>query len=246
MNIGLFVSGDLGYNCISCVAKNNKIAFIATNKNSHHIVEYARSNSIPLFIGNPRLDRFKKFVGEIDHEFSLSINYLFLLDSETITRLKPIINFHGSLLPKYRGRTPHVWAIINNEQFSGVTAHYIDEGCDTGDILYQEKIPISPNDTGSSLLNKFIVVYPKVIKSVISAFSSNSLTRIRQDEYLASYFGKRTPEDGEINWNWDIKKINNFIRAQTKPYPGAFTKINGKKIIIWDANIEDADDKKLL
>jgi methionyl-tRNA formyltransferase len=141
-------------------------------------------------------------------------------------------NIHGSLLPKYRGRTPHVWAIINNEKETGITAHKIDRDCDTGDIIRQIKIEIEENDTGASILAKYESLYLSLIESVLSDIKSNKVNAVRQDHTMATYFGKRTPEDGRIDWNWQKERIRNWVRAQADPYPGAFTFYEQSKIII--------------
>src|SRR5690606_11116288 len=95
-----------------------------------------------------------------------SINYLFLIERDVLSQDPRVVNLHGSLLPKYRGRTPHVWAIINNESHTGVTAHLVDEGCDTGPIILQREVPIEYTDTGATILLKFSSLYPEIIADV--------------------------------------------------------------------------------
>jgi len=137
-------------------------------------------------------------------------------------------------LPKYRGRTPHVWSIINNEKLTGITAHLIDVGCDTGDIIEQFQIIIKNNDTGASILKKFNNKYYPLVESVLNKITTNQLVTVPQDNSKATYFGKRTPDDGLIDWEWQRERIYNWVRAQTFPYPGAFTfYLNNKVIIDW-------------
>jgi len=141
-------------------------------------------------------------------------------------------NIHGSLLPKYRGRTPHVWAIINNESETGVTAHVIDEGCDTGPILNQIRVCIESHYTGSMILGKFKELYFSLVKDVLTKIESGTFELTQQDSTLASYFGKRTPDDGHINWSWQKERIRNWVRAQAYPYPGAYSYIRGEKLVV--------------
>jgi methionyl-tRNA formyltransferase len=158
---------------------------------------------------------------------------LFLIEKDIINfPSKLIFNIHGSLLPKYRGRTPHVWSIINGEEEAGITAHIIDEGCDTGDILHQIRITIDSNDTGATILEKYNQHYLPLIDKILLDFQNNKLSPRKQNELDASYFGKRTPESGQIDWSWDTNRIRNWVRAQALPYPGAFSFIDGIKIII--------------
>jgi methionyl-tRNA formyltransferase len=135
-------------------------------------------------------------------------------------------------LPKYRGRTPHVWSIINNESIAGITAHLIDTGCDTGNILEQIVVPILENDTGYSLLLKYKNLYGVLVDSVLRKVEDNTLSFHQQDDSKSTYFPKRTPDDGQINWSWHKERIKNWVRAQASPYPGAFSFYKGQKVII--------------
>jgi methionyl-tRNA formyltransferase len=171
----------------------------------------------------------------------LSINYLFLIDRPLIALPELLaFNIHGSLLPKYRGRTPHVWAIINNEKVTGITAHLIDEGCDTGDIIEHIKINISDEDTGATLIKKYKAYYKTIVDKVLNNISKGKLSLIPQDERLATYFGKRKPDDGLINWDWQKERIRNWIRAQAHPYPGAYTYWQERKITIDRVSYSEA------
>jgi methionyl-tRNA formyltransferase len=240
MKIGLLVSGDLGLSLLKHLNSNYEIGFVMTDRNSKSIIAFSSSKRLPVFIGNPRNNSTKYFINEIQIDVLISVNYLFIIEKDLINLPKNLaFNIHGSLLPKYRGRTPHVWAIINNEKTTGITAHIIDEGCDTGDILQQTIVPILDDDTGSSLLAKFADLYTLLVDNVLEKIKSNNLQRTPQRNELATFFGKRTPEDGKINWNWQKERIRNWIRAQKQPYPGAFTFFNETKIIIDEVIFSD-------
>jgi methionyl-tRNA formyltransferase len=201
----------------------------------------------PVFIGNPREGRLLEFLKDKNCDLLLSINYLFLIGSDVISFPKfYAINFHGSLLPKYRGRTPHIWAIINGEKTCGITAHLIEEGCDTGPIVLQHEVEISPEDTGQMILEKYKQIYPNIVKQVIGKVRDNKLVFFEQDNSKATFFGKRTPNDGKINWSWQKSRINNWIRAQAGPYPGAFTFYKGEKIIVDKIDVTTIEFEPLL
>src|SRR5690606_24942825 len=123
------------------------------------------------------------------------------------------------------------------ETKTGITAHLIDVGCDTGKIIQQIEISIEAEDTGAIILNKYATEYFPLVEKVLNQLKTNTLHLKSQEESKASYFGKRTPDDGEINWNWSKKAIKNWIRAQSHPYPGAFTYLNNLKIIIDKVSI---------
>lgn len=233
LKIGILCSGELGLITLKEIRDKIELQFIFTDKNSFEIIEYANSNDTSIFIGNPRKNCPYSFLSNFETDIILSINYLFIVDRIVLDHPKLFaINFHGSLLPKYRGRTPHVWAIINGEKETGITAHLMKDACDTGDIVMQKKVLIEKDDTGASLLNKFKSIYPPIIFDLINQIQKGKLSLVQQDNRFATFFGKRTPEDGQINWNWQKERIYNWVRAQSYPYPGAFTIINNQKIII--------------
>lgn len=230
--------GKLGLECLKKLEKEGyQIKYILTHlDNSEDGVDtYALSKGYEYSYKDMRkhLDEFRHLFTEYKNTLLISINYKFILSKEVLNLVGTAINIHGSLLPKYRGRTPHVWSIINGEKNSGITCHLIDEGVDTGDIITQIEIPILQEDTGYSLLKKFEEKYPEIlIKSLEKIKMKCNL--IKQDETKASYFGKRIPEMGYVDFSQPFIKIKNFIRAQTKPYPGAYYFLpNGKKIIIY-------------
>ena len=155
----------------------------------------------------------------------------------------PAYGLHASLLPDYSGGAPLVWAMINGEKETGITLFQMDSGVDSGPIIGQEKVSILPNYNIKDLYLKIEEAGIKLIKKQIPLISLGKHKLIPQDNSKRRIFPQRSPEDGEINWEWDINKIKNFIKAQTKPYPGAFTIINNKKIILWDAEIYESDKR---
>lgn len=233
MKIGYLGSGELGFLMLKYIDTNHDVVFVMTNAKSEELIRYSNKEQIPVYCGNPREPIARDFYSKFNIEILISINYLFLIDKPLINLPSKIaFNIHGSKLPKYRGRTPHVWAIINGEKFTAVTAHLIDEGCDSGEIISQKIIEIGTNETGNDLLLKFQKIYPTLIKEILDTLSEGQLTLIPQDESQATYFGVREPKDGRVDWNWQKERIYNWVRAQAYPYPGAFTYLGGEKIII--------------
>jgi methionyl-tRNA formyltransferase len=240
MKVGLLCSGNLGYAALKYIQEFYELCFVCTDKGSNSIKELCSTDGILCYVGNPRGGRVLTFIDGIEIDVLVSINYLFLIEEDLISLPKILaFNIHGSLLPKYRGRTPHVWAIINGETETGITAHKIEVGCDTGPIIAQVKIPISDRDTGATILNKYIQEYIPLLDRVLLEVKEGRWVPKVQDEEKATYFGKRTPEDGEIDWEWQKERIKNWVRAQADPYPGAFTWISGEKLIIDEITFSD-------
>lgn len=243
MKYAICVSGNLGNVVLqNLISDNLSIAAVFTDKHSDTIIETAEQNQLKCFVGNPRGGRAIQWIDEnkIRFEHLLSINYLFILEEDIINRVSGYpINFHGSLLPKYRGRTPHVWAIINGEKETGITAHIINTKCDDGDIVKQIKVAIEENDTGAEVLNKYNKLYPTLVQEIIKLIEQNQINLQPQDNTKATYYSKRTPDDGHIDWDWQKERIRNWVRAQAKPYPGAFTYLNDRKITIHEILYSD-------
>jgi methionyl-tRNA formyltransferase len=232
LRIGILASGSLGLEVLKKVLNVFRPQFLATDHSSVGLVSFAAAQQIPLFKGNPRNGKLRQFLDNCPVDLIFSINYVFLIERDVLQVVRHAINFHGSLLPKYRGRTPHVWAIINNEKVTGVTAHLIDEECDTGPVIMQREIEIGDADTGGDLLKKFTIIYPEILREIYADALKGNLQFRHQDTSRATYFGKRTPEDGRIDWNWQKERIYNWVRAQANPYPGAFTSLDNHKIVI--------------
>jgi methionyl-tRNA formyltransferase len=148
-------------------------------------------------------------------------------------------NIHGSLLPKYRGRACINWAVLNGENETGATLHVMTEFADRGDIIAQKSLPILFEDTGHDVFLKVADVARKILMDSINALETGTAIRTPQDESQATKFGKRTPEDGKIDWDKTAIEIYNLIRSLTHPFPGAFTTWNGKRVFIWEAKPEE-------
>lgn len=240
MKLGILCSGNLGLTILKYAFENYEIKFVLTDKSSSGISNFAKKNEIALFEGNPRKGKGYNYIKRYNVDIIASINYLFLIEEDIINHSKKItFNIHGALLPKYRGRTPHVWSIINGEKEAGITAHLIDSDCDSGDILFQEKIIIEKNDTGADILDKYKELYIPIFERTISAIEKDNIVTLPQDESKATYYGKRTPDDGHINWNWQKERIRNWVRAQSYPYPGAFTFYENRKVIVDEIEFVD-------
>jgi len=134
------------------------------------------------------------------------------------------LNLHASLLPRWRGAAPIQAAIASGDRETGITAMYMDEGLDTGDILLQRRIDILPNDTGETLHDRLAQVSPESLLEALDLLASGSAPRTVQDSALATYAPKLKREDGQIDWSEPADVIERKIRA-FNPWPGAFTKI---------------------
>ncbi len=154
------------------------------------------------------------------------------------------LNLHGSLLPKYRGRCPANWVLINGEKETGMTLHYMTPRPDDGDIVAQKKIPIGDQDTAFTLMGKMAESARTLLDEALPKIKSGKAPRTPQDDSKATYFGGRRPEDGEIDWSKSAREVRNLVRAVTRPYPGAFSFIGDNKLIFWSVSEAACDNAK--
>ncbi|ASY80266.1 bifunctional UDP-glucuronic acid oxidase/UDP-4-amino-4-deoxy-L-arabinose formyltransferase [Pectobacterium polaris] len=146
-------------------------------------------------------------------------------------------NLHGSLLPRYRGRAPVNWVLVNGETQTGVTLHKMVSRADAGDIVAQSVVAIDEEDTALTLHGKCRTAAAALLAQQLPLIRSREITLTPQDESRASYFGRRTAADGLIDWHKSAREINNLIRAVTEPYPGAFTFLGERNVTIWRARV---------
>ncbi|MBM9577339.1 methionyl-tRNA formyltransferase [Leptospira sp. 201903070] len=233
--------GKLGSICLAKLCEENyKPLAVLTHKDlgESAVDLYAEQKQIPFYYSDLRKD--SSLLSELENlsfEYLISVNYRYIIPQSLLNRAKFPLNLHGSLLPRYRGRTPHVWAIINGEKKTGVTCHVMEATVDTGPIYKQIELNIEDDDTGADVLEKFHPLYPICLIESLSKIAKG-ISPTPQDHSLATYFGKRTPDMGYIDINRDIHSIIDFIRAQARPYPGAYFYLSdGQKLIAHKARI---------
>lgn len=146
---------------------------------------------------------------------------------------KGALNLHGSLLPRYRGRAPVNWVLVNGESETGLTLHHMVKKPDAGDIVAQRRVAIADEDTALTLYRKMVPLVGDILKEAVPLLEKGTAPRIVQDAAQATYFGGRKPADGKIDWTKPAKTVYNLIRAVTHPYPGAFAERDGKKVLVW-------------
>jgi len=215
---------------------------VRKNPSDSKCSKLANDNNLPLFQpNNVNSDVFFQKVKRLNPDLIISMSYDQLIKKRLITfPSKGIINAHAGMLPFYRGRSPINWAIINGEDYIGLTIHYIDEGIDTGDIIVQEKINISKKDDYNTILKKAENLAPKLLMQSIILIKNN-LVLIKEHKHKEGiYLPKRNVGDEIINWKWNSDRIYNFIRALVPPGPCARTFLGGIEIKVLKSELIDA------
>ncbi|AVX38331.1 bifunctional UDP-4-amino-4-deoxy-L-arabinose formyltransferase/UDP-glucuronic acid oxidase ArnA [Yersinia massiliensis] len=185
-------------------------------------------------------------IQELQPDIIFSFYYRNMLCDDILSSApRGAFNLHGSLLPKYRGRAPINWALVNGETETGVTLHQMVNKADAGPIVGQHKVSISDADTALTLHEKMREASQELLRDLLPKMKGTSLHFTPQNEAEASYYGRRTAADGEIHWHKSAFAINNLVRAVTEPYPGAFSYLGQRKLIIWRARPLDIAHEKL-
>ena len=171
-------------------------------------------------------------------DLMLMVSWRYLVPTSVFQRARRgTYVFHDSLLPKYRGFAPTVWAIRNGESELGVTLFQAVEDVDAGDIVDQRRVAIGACDSIGDVMRRVTGTYLDIVRDNFSSLLSGNFEKKPQDHDAATYTCKWTPDDGLINWNDTSQAVFDLIRATSKPYPGAFTYLNNRKLTVWSAEL---------
>lgn len=235
---------NVGYRCLEELLRQGAdIRLIFTHEDSPteeiwfaSVRELADRHGIPYLTSDINLPENMDRLRELGPAFILSFYYRNMIKPEVLELAGTgALNLHGSYLPKYRGRVPVNWAVINGETETGATLHYMVEKPDAGDIVDREKVAIAFTDTAFDVFNKVTDAAVTVIGRSWPKLASGTAPRIPMDLAAGTYCGGRKPADGLIDWTKSAVAIYNLIRGVTHPYPGAFTHLDGKRVVVWNA-----------
>ncbi len=203
------------------------------------VAHLAAEHNIPVFspenVNHPLwVERLRESAPDIIFSF-----YYRDLLSEEILNLPPAgaYNLHGSLLPRYRGRAPLNWVLVNGETETGVTLHKMVKRADAGEIVSQQTVAISASDDALRLHKKLTQAARELLQSTLPAIKQGKVTLSAQDEQRATYVGRRTPEDGRLDWNQPATVLHNLVRAVSEPWPGAFSYVGNTRFIVWKSRV---------
>ncbi len=172
-------------------------------------------------------------------DFVFSFYYRFMLAAEWLQiPARGALNMHGSLLPKYRGRAPVHWAILKGETQTGASLHYMLEKPDAGAMVDQQAVPILPDDDALGVSLKVADAAQLVLHRSLPALVAGTAMAQPLDLARGSYFGRRRPEDGRIDWRQGARVIHDLVRAVAPPFPGAFTEVRGLRLGIYKSEVD--------
>jgi methionyl-tRNA formyltransferase len=242
----LFAYHEMGYACMEELLRMGApVAALVSHRDDpreeiwwRSCAELAQRHGVPVLYPEKIDAQWTARISAMKPAVIYSFYYRYLL-SESVLALAPrgAYNMHGSLLPKYRGRAPVNWMIVNGEREAGVTLHHMVARADAGDIVAQRSVAIDDSDTALTLYRKLVPLGAALIREYHPLIAAGIAPHHRQDISQGSYFGRRRPEDGRIDWHWPARRIFNLVRAVTHPYPGAFCHVDGRRMLVWESRI---------
>ena len=203
------------------------------------VKKYAEENKLPVL--QPTNLKSEEFIAELKaFQADIQVVVAFRMLPEVVWNMPAMgtFNLHASLLPNYRGAAPINWAVINGEEYSGVTTFFLKHQIDTGDVILQEKVKLAPRETAGSLHDKLMNVGGKLVIKTFDLIESGDYELKSQDQLIDSNSPineapKIFREDCEIQWHKSAEEVDRLIRGLS-PYPAAWTSIkslsNGKKL----------------
>ncbi len=246
----VFAYHNVGVQCLRVLLKRSvDVRLLVTHADNpseniwfESVANLARDNAIPVALpDDPNTPDFIARIAALKVDFLFSFYYRVMLSPAMLgTASRGAFNMHGSLLPKYRGRVPINWAIINGEKQTGATLHEMVEKPDAGRIVDQDVVDIGPDETAAEVFEKVSNAAAKTLDRALPALIRGDAILRGQNLAEGSYFGGRKPADGEINWQDSAQNIHNLVRAVAPPYPGATTKVCGEAVKITRTRLAPA------
>ena len=205
------------------------------------VAELARKNDIPVLERvYPNDDEIVRRLTELAPDIIVAVNWRAWISPKVFSIPRyGTLNVHDALLPAYAGFAPLNWALINGEPEVGVTAHMMNEEFDAGDIVRQEAVPVGDRDTAADLFAKTLPLFETLPLEALELIASGRTDWVEQNRSKASYFHRRSTEDSRIDWTWQAEELDRLVRAQSDPYPNAFTFHKGQRLRIIAASVTE-------
>jgi len=232
------------YNVVGVITVPDKPAGRGKKLRKSAVKQYAEKLGLPVLQPtNLKSEEFNNQLQALKPDLQIVVAFRML--PKIVWQLPKLgtFNLHASLLPDYRGAAPINWAIINGEQETGVTTFFIDDKIDTGEIILQEKVPITPDENASALHDKLMETGSELVLKTVDLISEKKIKTIPQPKLeIPKKAPKLNKDNTRINWNEKGKRINNLIRGLSM-YPGAWTELQidhkpPQKLIIYKSFFE--------
>jgi methionyl-tRNA formyltransferase len=249
MRVAMFGYQTWGHRTLQAlIDSDHEVVLVVTHPKSEHayekiwsdsVADLAESRGIEVLLRNrPDDEELLAKLAAADLDVIVANNWRTWLPPEIFALPRHgTLNVHDSLLPAYAGFSPLIWALINGEPEVGVTAHMMDGELDAGDVVLQRSVAVGPRDTTTDLFHKTVDLIGPIVTEGLALIASGKTDWAKQDRSKASFFHKRSLEDSRIDWTWPAEDIDRLVRAQSDPYPNAFTYRRGERIRIVAASV---------
>lgn len=249
MRVVMFGYQTWGYRTLEALLDSeHEVALAVTHPKSDHayesiwddsVADLAATNGVPVIVrSRPDDEELVRRLKEADPDIIVANNWRTWLPPHIFGLPRHgTLNVHDSLLPAYAGFSPLIWALINGEREVGVTAHWMDDDLDAGDIVVQRAVPVLDTDTATDLFHRTVALIRPVTTEALALIDSGRTEWIPQDRSKASFFHKRSIEDSRIDWTWPAEDLERLVRAQSDPYPNAFTYYRGQRLRVISAAV---------
>jgi methionyl-tRNA formyltransferase len=251
MRVVVFAYSNVGDRCLRVLhARGVEVALVVTHRDTpgetlwfERVADTAAELSLPTVrVEDLSAAELAQAVSQARPDVIFSFYFRSMIPTALLA-LAPLgaFNMHGSLLPHFRGRAPTNWAVLKGATETGATLHEMVAKPDAGVIVDQSAVPILPDDTAEQVFDKVSVAAEQVLWRSLAAIEAGKPPRLPNDLAAGSYYSSRRPEDGRIDWSQPAADVYNLMRAVAPPYPGAFTDINGQRLIVAAARRLSAD-----
>lgn len=214
---------DNSYHIVGVITAVDKPAGRGRKLNESAVKKYAVSENLPILQPkNLKSEDFNTALQKLNADLQIVVAFRMLPKIVWQMPKYGTFNLHASLLPQYRGAAPIHWAIINGETKTGVTTFFIDDKIDTGEIILQDEIAITDNETVGSLHDRMMHIGAELVGKTVDLIADGNVETIQQPELEEKFAPKLNPENTKINWNHSIDAIYNKIRG-LNPFPSAWT-----------------------
>jgi methionyl-tRNA formyltransferase len=234
----VFGYGDVGIRCLATLlAQGVHVPLVVTHADDPNetlwygsLARFASERDIPVHLSEDAAgaDLAAK-VALCAPDFLFSFYYRRMIPGTVLALAsRGALNMHGSLLPQFRGRAPVNWVCVMGATETGASLHYMAEKPDAGNLVDQMAVPILPDDTAFDVFRKVCTAAELVLHRVLPRLIAGTAPNLVQDLKAGRYYGARRPQDGEINWAWNARRIHDLVRAVAPPFPAARTVIDGQ------------------
>ena len=248
MHAVVFAYHDVGVNCLKALlGAGIQVDLVITHQDDPHenvwfgsVAKLCDDQKIPYI--TPNANQLMDLIPQLQKltpDYLFSFYYRHMIPAELLACAKiGALNMHGSLLPKFRGRAPVNWAILQGATETGATLHMMEVKPDAGDIVGQSAVSIGPNETATDVFGKVSRAAITVINQALPELIQGRIPRKPNNLAQGSYFGGRKPADGQILWHQTAQQVHNLVRAVAPPYPGACTDWQGQRRIVARTSLE--------